>query len=37
MKKGTKTIIVHRRRTLDKKLDESLFTQQGLSRPVTSR
>ena len=37
MSTGTKTIIEHRKRTLDKKLDDSLFTQQGLSRPVGGR
>ena len=34
---GTKTVIIHKSRTLDKELPASLFTQQGLRRPVESK
>lgn len=31
---GTKTITINKKREIDKELDESLFTQQGLKRPL---
>ena len=36
MREGTKTILVHQKRVLDEELDSTLFTQQGLKRPLSA-
>ncbi|MFT5466229.1 MAG: hypothetical protein ACI8UO_001327 [Verrucomicrobiales bacterium] len=36
VREGTKTITVNERRELDEELDESLFTQEGLKRPLAA-
>lgn len=37
VKPGTKTVLIHQRRKLDQPIDASLFTQQGLKRPMANR
>ncbi len=37
LKPGTKTVLIHQKRTLDRKIEASRFTQQGLRRPMAGR